>query len=401
MKHIFRTLFLYSCLLCCMACETDVVLCYDQQQHNTPIDVTYTWTNAYAQTKPHNMRFIAIRPLNFFRYDYTTTSEASNNTVKQLYPFAEANDQTEDKKQTISLRIGEYLTAVHSSNETVFFDPLTLLENDASINHDFQDFIFTYKCYNSTELQKQEDGYAWMDYNPYSDYIADNLAPVYGDCKDRIKVTHDTQNIKLAFQPKPFTQKITFGFTLKKEEGIIVDSLVLELSGIPSAITLRNGHLRTDKTFKTRFRANYPKQETANDSAQATSLACLANTNVLGLVANTDMNASMGAGIVNLHIYTHHTVIELDEENQTEIERVIYVNHTAYINLYHSLEKQKSLKWDEFEQQYTRAKEKLNYTLSPSITIKKDEIEINASQSSSTDNWISRPSTIYDYSENE
>lgn len=323
-------------ILTLWSCNTDVDLCYYEHPHRTLIDFRFKWSDDFAELSiPDSMNVIAFRPINTFKYGFIVSSRDKNNDGILVFPVEERKDivNTSNSNESVItsnnyiwMRPGKYDVITYNGNSSAFEN---IQKDEFNELVDLEKLIIKYKVYDRlTEHPHFEKYKNWVDRNPYSSYVLSEIEPIYYSVLSNFEVPDDgDKNVKLPCNliPEPITQKIQFQFVItKKEEGICVDSLKAELSGIPVSLMPSSKVVDISKTYKVLFE---PCFDRTDDPSLMSPLRVSGEVNVSGLVRSYSPGLTSGPGIMQLNIYTH---MYKDGIKYNKIFR-------AGINLYHIL----------------------------------------------------------------
>ncbi len=410
------------------ACTTEVDLCYGDHPHRSLLDIRFNWGD-YAQVRPDSMYIVAIRPVNRLKYGFLVSSVPDVTTKKiegqLLFPLSErietennkkpdepaepeqpvtppeegpgadepiedqpvpaaGEDQAEDEtdetvlpdKHLLWLRNGEYkMVAYNGTNEEVESSLTNFALNEYA---DLEDLEVKYKIYETPDELPEGGRYKnWIDRNPYSGYVQGDVKPIFYSTNPSFEVpVSESASGKVVcnFTPRPVTQKIKVAFDIvKKENGVKVDSVQAELSGVASAIHLGSGYLKADKTYKVLFTPTYARKDSLHVMAP---LQTQGEVNVTGLVCSYSPSLVTGPGIMQVNIYA-----ETVDDNGRTVHRVF----KAGINLYHLLQKNPSIEKDPSTEQLKQVTDKLTLRIAAPLEITRDKVLEN--RESGLDYW--------------
>lgn len=209
------------------------------------------------------------------------------------------------------IRPGDYkFIAFRVNKEEMIYDDVDAYLHDETGEKHLQDIYVEYKVYNKRDGNLRKTLADWQDYNPYAQYIQPDIRPVFYDTLPARRIeTGSTVTCK--FTPRPVTQHIDINFTIKKKLNLvgkgkendvrfIVDSVWVEMSGIPREINLANGYLKIDRTCKVMTKADEIK-----DSETSTSVKVHGAIDVPSIVQNNTPDVSTGPGILQVIIFAH------------------------------------------------------------------------------------------------
>lgn len=413
-------------LLLGSACSTEVELCSGDHPHHTYVDIEFEWDKDYQGQYPDSMVVLAIRPVNYFETAFRTTSKASDNFGYVLYPESERHplNDTEDSGNTgdtdnsdntggtedtdhtgdagntedttpgteggatqVPLRTGEHISegttpAPSQDNSKIWLrggewrmmaysgdakSVGVLVPDDQQMGIEkFDSLRLAYRTYDKDAPEVKQYVEYWTDKNPYGKYVIGGVLPVYSCLIEAVNIEvdlHKERRTKVVFHPKKITQEITVNFELAKDSGIVVDSIVAELSGIPQSISLGNkkvDHLKTNKVF---FKPVYDAagKMTSADSAQTELLVCSGKVDVPGIVKAGSPDNTIGPGILQMVAFLH--------ERRKSDNKVVNRAVRSIINLYEILTATPSLVWDLETKAYYIKSDKLNLNIGQAMKI--------------------------------
>ena len=193
-----------------------------------------------------------------------------------------------------------------------------------------------------------------QDFNQGFDIIQTDYPAIFID-RLELKEIPEKQEMEVSFTPKPLTQNIDIWFDIEKEvsdQPFTIESVVGEISGIPSRATAFDGHLYLAKTNKMQFTTKLtdlngtPLDE---DSPTNTQLRVHANINVLSILHSSKPTDLSGPGIMQLAITYKLTKVVNDEPK--EITRVIF----GKLNLYNVLKEANLISYSSDSQYATKS----------------------------------------------
>ncbi len=401
-------IFLYISLSLCLVACTEVDLCKSPTHpHHSYLDFRFHWQEGYANNHSDSMMVVAVRPKNVLRYDFRVTSQESNNKGVMLSPIEERlNDEYIDESGNVQksnndklwVRPGIYkfvAFGIESESYENCYVTTNVNEDDEQVNTDYSDLLITYRSYKSDAPEVTGKYGEWKSYNTYSDYISSFANPVYMDHLNYIDVPvieEKDGNVRLDFSPFPITQHVTFQLEIEKEDGVVVDSIIAEISGVPAVMELSTALLRPDKSYKMLFKMNYPALESKEDSLKTTSLSCTGDIETTGIIRSASGDLQTGPGILSLAVYSH-----VLKENVVGLPpRSFYKVFYAGINLYNTLSTTKVLEWDEEKGKYKQVGREIVLEIGQVLKLNKDRIVNGGSDDSGVDNWFDGENLILD-----
>ncbi len=380
-------LFLTACL--------DVELCYnDRHPHRTALDFRYIWDEEYKIFRTDSMRVVAIRPSNLLRYEFRVTSAERGNKGVMLAPLSERQAENGETKPVsvndcLCIRSGNYKFVTYTSdtrlvNDGFGIEPIGSGEDMAT---DFSDICVSYKPVKVDDPQLTARFGSWKTYNIYTDYVSGLVRPIFFDHVDYLDVPvvqEADDSLTVVFHPYPVTQHVSFVFSMEKENGIVVDSVTAEISGVPSKIALATGLVDAKKSYKMLFKASYPSLATYEDSLRATSLECQGEVDVIGIVRSVNEKMQTGPGILQLAVYSHVRKETDGLIPSRTFQKIFY----AGINMFHTLSDNPSLKWNDAEGMYRQVNHEVGLHIGSVLKLSKDKVLNGGSGETGFDEWF-------------
>lgn len=402
-RHIYykvcHTTLVTVCALLMVAC-VKVDLCMEEfHPHTGILAVSYDWDgNEIAEAdRPDSMLVFANRIVNTWRCGFVTpgvgtnaegiggryrfgaihkdgisvsTPEDSDISEEEPEDFVEGEDtpvavqeQSIVPNDTFHVRAGEFqLLAInsehmiHSDGQSVEDFRIEMLDEYENNLLGIRDLVIAYverdlKSDPSLNIYDKD----WIDFNRYAKYIASEIRPIYRatiqqkeDSQEFTKAIRSNSIVPVTLYPEKITQDVTVSFPVIGEEGVVVDSMIAEISGIPHKMKIYSGELLTDKTLKMLFKIPTPelKRDTTvrifdteiKDSVNARGwVSDFEETiSVMGLMRNNDKSYTTGAGIMQLCIYAHTSNLETGEAKSKTLH--------AKVNLFNTIKKAQLLK---------------------------------------------------------
>lgn len=341
MKHSIIALLMMMAAGCAFTACTDAGLCYnDIHPHGAGVKFVFDWGD--QTRRPDTMGVVAYRVVNMWKKMMAVNSTTFmghdfDSTQLNALMTRAAEPQPGDKEQ-FNIRQGEYkfITFSLDTTEVKLNEVAEFVKSDAGGKR-LQDINIEYRQYKKGDPRLKRTIPGWTDYNTYTQYIQPDIQPLYYDTLGIVKAGLDEQ-LTCTFHPKPVTQNADIYFSIKKdvsEYPFVIDSVWVELSGVPRTINLSNGHLDITRTGKMMFPMNIsnPKAGGGADTDVNDSLRCHYNIDVTGIVNAPNDSVTYGPGIMQVVIYTHamHNGVKLRKMMQGKI------------NLYHTIEEAKPI----------------------------------------------------------
>lgn len=385
MRLIDKVLVVVCCLI--SACSPDVELCDGNHPHRSYINFNFDWTKATTEQRPDSMIVVALRPVNFMKYGFLVGTELnaqSGRTEGQLlFPLSEQNvlegavntnsgaaTTNLAEKHDIWLRNGNYELVAYNGASDVFVDNSNILSDDeyATLNN----LTLSYKSHKLQDGHPAFVNYSlWSDRNPYSGYVLGEVEPIYyAKSKLEVPVSETSSHLVTAkFTPQNISQNVQITFTLNKlEEGIKVDSIEAELSGVAQTMKLSDATLTAEQTYKVLFK---PTLNEPDEFAATAPMTIKGEINVTGVVGSESATSISGAGIMLVNVYA-----KVQEADGTLKRRLF----KAGVNLYNILKSKPSVRFDSVTETYRQTTKNLRLTVQNPLQITSTEVmeDVNA-----------------------
>lgn len=361
-NSIYILFIMCSVLALCSSCNVDVELEKNEHPHRSVVQFQYDWRN--NSPIPDSMYVIAYRVVNRYEYRYVTGAKATGNGCRLVLPAEEFEGIS---GKTAKLRAGEYeITAFNlykEGNAEPFFDPAS------SKDSVYMSYPIVSKITDSPLLSRYTN---WIDSNPYSGFLICEEKPMYAGVA---KLNVDKENKKALdckITPKILNQKVNVIFTIApKEEGIMIDSVHAEMSGVCSVIYPFTGAVDITKTGKVLY---YPTCTPSTSSAKS-NVTVKGSFYGTGIVRAASPMLTMGPGILQVNVHVHMI------ENGKLYKKVFRAN----INLYNTLVKNPSLVLNEDKTKFTISSPEITLTLGNTLKLTRNKVL--ADIESGTDCW--------------
>ncbi len=383
-----------SALLCILSCTTEVDICMeDSHLHLTEVEISYDLTGIPESSVPDSMIVVAYRVLRSWKCSYMTPCTEETSMGRYIYnrPYPETAD-VENKvaatRDAVSqggtetgerfyVKRGDYRFITFNNTLTdITFD--VMFERNSKTNWFAQDGVIDsvisnkaielyYKGYHRKDEVMSKYGKSWLDFNPYTDYIARSNSPIYFQFSDMYNLEDGKKNhVTLACDKK--TQDFEIRFSINRDS-VIVEKIIAEMSGIPCGMNLITGKLDFRKTYKAFFDVHDISGTADVWEANSTYSGEIS---VMGLVSSNSKELDTGPGILQLAIYTY------TENNGRRKSKVFHVG----INMYNTMRK--------YGYVLAGSDEKIVLEIERELNLKKDEIIESEETDTTIDYWIIR-----------
>lgn len=237
------------------------------------------------------------------------------------------------------IRTGSYkfITFSMNSSELVYDDVIEYML-DENNEKSLQDIYVKYKVYDKTDDKLKRLTADWQDYNPYAQYMWNDVKPVMFDTIASKEVPTNT-TVTCKFTPKSVTQRIDVYFSIQKKikpTPFRIDSVLCEMGGIPRRINIANGYLDISETAKVMFRTDDMKD---TDTAKG-PVKVHGQINVPGVVQSNSPSLITGPGIMQVLIFASVEDPDggkVDDGNGNMVTKRLQKKIQAKINLYNTL----------------------------------------------------------------
>lgn len=384
-----------SAVLCIFSCTTEVDICMeDSHLHLAEVELAYDLTNVPESYVPDSMIVVAYRVLRSWKCSYMAPCTEDISLGRYIYnkPYQDAAG-TESKlaatRNTASsvggvetgerffVKRGDYRFITFNNTLTdITFD--VMFERNSKTNWFAQDGVIDsvisnkaielyYKGYHRKDEVMSKYGKSWLDFNPYTDYIARSSSPIYFQFSDMYNLEDGKKNhVTLACDKK--TQDFEIRFSINRDS-VIVEKIIAEVSGIPCGMNLITGKLDFRKTYKAFFDVHDTSGTADLWEANSTYSGEIS---VMGLVSSNSKELDTGPGMLQLAIYTY------TENNGRRKSKVFHVG----INMYNTMRK--------YGYVLAGSDEKIVLEIERELNLKKDEIIESEETDTTIDYWIIR-----------
>ncbi len=250
--------------------------------------------------------------------DVTTSPEAATPeaTTKPQPGVPTPNDTT-----AFCMKPGDYrfYSISYDTTEVDYSNVFQYMVNvGEAANERPADLYAVYRQHRPTSQLLHRKLYNWDDYNAYANYIQPDIAPVYFGKTDVVTLERDAKTpIKVDITAANELQEVVINFSIAKDLSttfFTVDSVWIDISGIPYRISVETGHLDITATSKVMMKATVTNAAgTEGDTMDNTSLTCKATLHTNGIVRPYDSEEGkgdarqrvFGPGLLQAIIFTH------------------------------------------------------------------------------------------------
>ena len=349
-KRVYRAMLGVLCMASLVSC-VKIDLCVEaEHEHEGYVKVVYHWPEEVDCERPDSMLLLVNRVADARWTGYITGTNTFVGEGSRSDGVCRGDD-------TIAVSAGVYrmfaFNCVSPGYRFCDFNEDGAQHLEAMGIHDFSIFYLEHEL---TDPHIGPYGEDWVDFNPYTRYIATDIKPVYRAFNENDRTQQWTsfnvgaeEEVEVHLYPQKMTQDITFAFPIYTDEQVVVDSIIAEISGIPHKMYICTGIVDIDTTYKMLFEFDVDRDNAKDVTLQVQDkdvmadrhfkqLDCMSTVSVLGLLSNEDPTFLRGAGILQLCIHSH----AIDEDG--EVKRK---NQYAKINMYNTIKNAHLLITDE------------------------------------------------------
>lgn len=259
----------------------------------------------------------------------------------------------------------------------------------------YTDIEMVYKSFSLKDSLLFHPDRNWKDYNQGFEYIQTGSPAIYVAHNDLVKVDQKS-DMNVSFTPETLTQNIDIYFNITKdisENAFIIDSVICEISGIPSKASLFDGHLYLAKTRKMLFTTTLTDANGSplTDTPDNKEVRVHGNINVLSILESAHPTDLSGPGILQVAIFAHTDEVASDGspyQNKTRVQ--------GKINLYDVLREAKLITYSDDLKYATRSAEHAVLDIPSAINLKGAIVGKTSSATGGLDEWDSVDSEITD-----
>lgn len=379
-----------SALLCILSCTTEVDICMDNSHlHLAEVELAYDLTGIPERYIPDSMIVVAYRVLRSWKCTYMAPCTEETAIGRYIYnkPYqdiaeVETSSNTpskgaEENGERLYVKRGDYRFITFNNALTdITYDAMfesnvasSWFEQDGLIDSAISNksIELYYKGYHRKDEVMSQYGKSWLDFNPYTEFIAKSNAPVFFQFSEMYNLEDGKKNhVTLACKKK--TQDFEIRFSINRDS-VIVEKIIADISGIPRGMNLITGKLDFSKTYKTFFEL-YDTEDTSEQWEASSTYS--GEISVMGLVSSNSKELDTGPGILQLAIYTY------TEQNGRRKSKVFHVG----INMYNTMRK--------YGYVLAGSDEKIVLEIERELNLKKNEIIESEETDATVDYWIIR-----------
>lgn len=389
MKKRFAFVLLGWLTLLMVACDTEVELCEEYEHpHAVSVEYNFFWGGINPNELNDSMMIVATRVIDLWKSSARVSSTGSPSEGTYLWNAPkEITDTVADintfNTSWFKLRRGEYKFVTFNRNdEEIDYENVDrYMRNDAM---PMSELNAVYKSYPKNDPHLKLLLPDWTDYNGYSDYMQPSSHPIYYDTLTysiREKYLHRI----LFHNLRRLTQRITLKFDILKDspqQPFTIDSVFVEMSGLPYVINLASGYIDITKTKKMMFKAKF-----AQDTETSKKVSCSAIMDVPSIVKSESDDLYMGPGIMQVMICC--SAVDPDDPTQRRNKKF-----QGIINLFHTLERANLIRLTEDGQHALRNMEEAVLVINAEMVVDGEKVLESSDDNGGLDVWKRADSSI-------
>lgn len=407
-KYCYQSVLPLLLLLCMLSSCTEAELCDSHDGHNGNISFDYDWAVADGVTLPDSMAVMAVRVINHYKCgmvvstenlrghyfynapdnvvgwidpsivppeppaprtdnDYTIDPTEPNNGGDSPDTFDPEPDEEEPETPPEEIEVdhfqlpkGTYKFYAMSMDKKLYDHVYTNVQqymqtDGLGMQYDEVEFVYnTHRYHADDDGNIDMESLLGLDHNQGFDIIKTDYPPVFVSLEDLTDVADDAE-MAVTFKPRPLTQNIDIHFDIEKDISklpFVVESVVGEISGIPSKCTLFDGHLYLKKTNKMQFTTTLTNESGTPivDDVNNTKVSVRANINVLSILHSSRPTDLSGPGILQLSV-SYKYQRPNDDGTTSEVVRKVF----GKVNLYHVLKQANLIEYSSNMQYATKS----------------------------------------------
>lgn len=274
----------------CTSCNPDVELCSGDHPHRAQVVFRFVG-NQYVSEDPGELNLFLERARHhmLINGDWATATGTFTPTI--------ALDPVYSSEGDLYVPTGEWRTVALSSK---YLDTDVDIAKALSLGEVLGDKWWSCQTMKYEELLKGEFSY-WHDRNTYSDYIAalDDIPVLLANASFTVdEYASKSSVIEVPLSFTPVTQIVHINIPISTEDGIVVDALTAEVSGICGSMLLDSRQVDISKTYKVVFNT---------DIVQGTPTVARGTFYPIGIVSPQSSALITGPGILSVMVNIHFT----------------------------------------------------------------------------------------------
>ena len=286
----------------------------------------------------------------------------------------------------LEVKEGEYqFIAINYSHSECEIDRVEQYQEDVSIAS--TELFIRYVTFKKDNPKLQSLGRPWIDYNSgIGQFVESEIRPTYlGINQVRHVRAGETEIVEI--KPEQITQRYGLHFSIEKEPGVRIEEIIAIIGGIPQRFGVSTKHVDVADVNKMAFRVpvdstKMPAYDSKNPAAldNETSIPFKTSFNAIGLVRSYSPELQMGAGILQLCIYTS---TERPNASGQRASKTIY----ALINLYNTITEARPMRITEDKKFMMQNGDTVTLNIPSVLRIKQGTILANPDGESALDKW--------------
>lgn len=382
-------LLIFVLIVCTTSCQTDIELCEQPvHPHLTKVTMNYDFSS-YPYSHPDTVLILAERVINVKKYEMQEDVKSGLGSFLLGAPdlFADSLDQAHpDSLSSFQMSSGTYKLLTFSKNDKIFdYSNLDSIGNVEHSRWNFNSLGLNYRAYPATSDSVKKILGTWKDYNAYTDYVLTTPEMMAYDTLEIVKF-HEGNN-QLTFHPSPVTQHVMLSFDIRKvaasNAGALsfrIDSVKVDLAGVPAAYQLYTGWMDTHKTYKI---ASVMQMDGTDDFGTG-DIHCSTAFDVTGIISGSQADIPSGPGILQVILYT-----TVRKDGQESLHRV-----QGKINLYHTLRDSGLLEYSDDESKVRQLAKSGTLAIATPLEIDGENILKVGSDDWGIDYWVPEGSEV-------
>lgn len=221
----------------------------------------------------------------------------------------------------------------------------------------------------------------WTDYNGYGGidrYMQPSLHAIYYDTIS-VRSLRSNGLYHITFNNiHRLTQHITLQFDIRKiitNQPFVIDSVFVEMAGIPCAINLSTGYIDITRTKKMMLKADFEQ-----DAEENNRVKCTAVMDVPSIVQSASDDLYMGPGIMQVMICS-------SAPHPDDPSRRLSKKFQGIINLYHTLQKAELIRLTDDGQHALRNKEEAILLINADMVVDGEQVVESSDDNAGLDIW--------------
>jgi len=286
----------------------------------------------------------------------------------------------------LEVKEGEYqFIAINYSHSECEIDRVEQYQKDVSVAS--TELFIRYVTFKKDNPKLQSLGRPWIDYNSgIGQFVESEIRPTYLGINQVCHVRAGETEI-IEIKPEQITQRYGLHFSIEKEPGVRIEEIIAIIGGIPQRFGVSTKHVDVKDVNKMAFRVpvdatKMPTYDSRNPASldNETSIPFKASFNAIGLVRSYSPELQMGAGILQLCIYTS---TERPDAPGQRASKTIY----ALINLYNTITEARPMRITEDKKFMVQNSDTVTLNIPNVLRIKQGQILANPDGEGALDKW--------------